>query len=125
MFSGKPGQPTLQISHQTVINEISGYSICTALVGNPAGSIRIYVKMQTANEFTIDEDFEITYENTIIQECNTKVQLKFRRSFTTNWNNTLVRCTVENDDTISASENMTSYTSNEEEIILIPGGFTF
>ena len=67
------------------------------------------------------EGFQTSSIKTPNAECNTDIELTFSHVFTEEWNNTKIRCRVENDETISDEDEINYYISDEDTIILIKG----
>lgn len=117
----KPDNPALTLTHQTVQNDRSSQSICKGNVGNPLGSIFIDVKRANEVNYSKYEGFQTSSVSTPDTECNTDIKLTFTHVFTEEWNNTKIRCRVENDETISDEDDINDYISEEDTIILIKG----
>ena len=111
----------LTLTHQTIENERSRQSICKGNVGNPLGSISIEVKRANEVNYSKYEGFQTLPIKTPNAECNTDIELKFSHVFTEEWNNTKIRCRVENDETISDEDEINDYISDEDTLILIKG----
>lgn len=112
----------LTLTHQTIKNERSLSSFCKGNVGNPPGSISIEVKRANEDEYSKCEGFQTPPPLiTTDAECNTEIELTFSHNFTDEWNDTKIRCRVENSETISDEDNINDYISNEDTIILIKG----
>lgn len=56
--------------------------------------------------------------------CNNEQTVYHEHIATSDWNKTTIKCRAVNPRTITQTDNLNSYISNEEEILLIAGWFT-
>lgn len=122
IISAKPNKPSIDQQLHIIEGKTVKYT-CTGNVGNPPGSIEFLVRKNGEENFTVSSFPTTSSELSPNDNCNNEQSFYHEHTITSNWNRTTIKCRAVNQRTITQYDNMNSYTSNDEEIILIAGLF--